>query len=153
MDIFFQKSKPTYYVLPPSIIGSCIAPVVKPQYCGFTAGGSMVLPLEGVSRVAVILRFYRWREHLLLRGCLCLPSLGLATSIWGSWCRCSSRLPGACWRVWGAGLGLWLAGWLGAGCCYTCTCCPSSASGQPHQPGLGAGTGPGVSPRDSRRIT
>ena len=27
----------------------------------------MVLPLEGVSRVAVILRFYRWREHLLLR--------------------------------------------------------------------------------------
>ena len=70
----------------------------------------MVLPLEGVSRVAVILRFYRWREHLLLRGCLCLPSLGLATSIWGCRCKCSSSLPGACWRVWGAGLGLWLAG-------------------------------------------
>ena len=37
------------FVLPPSIIGSCIPPAGKPQYCGFPAGGSMVFPQEGVS--------------------------------------------------------------------------------------------------------
>ena len=51
----------------------------------------MVLPLEGVSRGAVILRFYRWR------GCLCLPGGGP----W-RWC------PGGC----GGGAGV--VRWAGA---------------------------------------
>ena len=72
----------------------------------------MVLPLEGVSRVAVILRFYRWRDALPTEGLqLCLPSLGAGH--------------GDCGSLEGVGLatstcsssrtGRWLAGWLGAG--------------------------------------
>ena len=70
----------------------------------------MVLPLEGVSRVAVILRFYRWRDALPTEGLqLCLPSLGAGHG--------GGALEGVGgWPAWGAG-------WLGAGCCCTCTCC------------------------------
>ena len=60
-------------------------------------------------------------------------------------CPCMVLLEVVHWRVWAAGLG-WLAG-LGQAAAAT------GASGQPHHPGLGAGTGPGVGPRDSRRIT
>ena len=82
----------------------------------------MVLPLEGVSRGAVILRFYRWRDALPAEGLqLCLPSLGLATGTWGSRCRCVQQQPaghllGGPWR-WCSGdrcgglacMGGWLA--------------------------------------------
>ena len=45
----------------------------------------MVLPLEGVSSVAVILRFYRWRDALPTEGLqLCLPSLGAGHGDCGS---------------------------------------------------------------------
>ena len=82
----------------------------------------MVLPLEGVSRGAVILRFYRWRDALPAEGLqLCLPSLGLATGTWGSRCRCvqqqpAGRLLGGPWRWCSGGCGgLAWGGWLAWG--------------------------------------
>ena len=94
--------------------------------------------------MAAVLRFSRYRE----RPALAAAPAGAAPGATGPRCNCPcmALLEVVHWRV-------WAAGWLGAGCCYTCTCCPSSASGQPQQPGLGEGTGPDVGPRDSRRIT
>ena len=97
----------------------------------------MVLPLEGVSRVAVILRFYRWR------GCSC------ASLAWG-WAM--EVLP---WRVW---RGLAWGGWLAWGrlllhlhlLSQVLVASPTTQVGRLCLPGLGAGTGPGVGPRDSR---
>ena len=95
----------------------------------------MVLPLEGVSSVAVILRFYRWRDALPTEGLqLCLPSLGAGHGGCGGW-------PPAPAAAAGQGGG-WLAG-LGQGKGASrasmeppsCPAAAAGASGQPHHPG------------------
>ena len=94
--------------------------------------------------MAAVLRFSRYRE----RPALAAAPAGAAPGATGPRCNCPcmALLEVVHWRVWPAGLGLWLAG-LGQAAAAPAA---PGASGQPHHPGLGAGTGPGVGPRDSR---